>query len=237
MPRGIPASLLLAVVPALIMCGLAVDQFGGPQGQWIVVVTTWLVFGWLLARTDGAGRTMMLCCLAYASIGEVLLSLVWRVYDYRMGNLPLFVPPGHVLLFLLGLAVAPRVSARVVRQVAIAAMLIVAVLAITRRDTFSVVLVAVFVGSVVYGRDRQLYATMFVLALAMELYGTWLGNWRWGVHVGVTGLITTNPPIAAGAFYCALDLLVMYTMRVIGRGVKQTSVAAGARPTRVSPSA
>ncbi len=57
---------------------------------------------------------------------------------------------------------------------------------------------------------------MFVLALAMELYGTWLGNWHWNAAVGSTGLVTLNPPVAAGAFYCALDLLVMLSMRVIG---------------------
>lgn len=160
---------------------------------------------------------MMLFCLLYASIGEVLLSLVWRVYDYRLGNLPLFVPPGHVLLFLLGLQLAPRLSDRAVRVITVAAAVIVCGLAVTGRDTFSALLVSVFVASVVFGRERKLYATMFVLALTMELWGTWLGNWHWNAQVGRTGLVTLNPPIAAGAFYCALDLLVMQTMRLIRR--------------------
>jgi hypothetical protein len=43
----------------------------------------------------------------------------------------------------------------------------------------------------------------------MELYGTWMGNWVWGHEVPWLGLATTNPPLAAGAFYCVLDLLVM----------------------------
>jgi hypothetical protein len=43
----------------------------------------------------------------------------------------------------------------------------------------------------------------------MELYGTWLGNWRWGGDVPWLGLATTNPPLAAGAFYCVLDLMVV----------------------------
>ena len=45
-------------------------------------------------------------------------------------------------------------------------------------------------------------------ALALELYGTWLGNWTWAVDVPRLDLVTTNPPGAAGAFYCALDALV-----------------------------
>jgi len=207
----LPVRLIRWLVPTLIISGLALDQFGGTWGQPLVVASTWLCFFFLLYRLDRAGRAMMLICLLYASVGEVLLSLVWRVYDYRLGNLPLFVPPGHVLLFLLGLTIAPRLSVGVVRLIAIAAGVGITVLGITGRDTFSVLLGAVFLASVTLGRERRLYATMFVLALAMELYGTWLGNWAWNASVGTTGLVTLNPPMAAGAFYCALDLLVMWS--------------------------
>lgn len=201
------------IVPVLIGAGLAIDQHGGPFGQPLVVLATWLVFAALLWRSATPGRVMMGVCLTYATIGELLLSLVWRVYDYRLGNLPLFVPPGHVLLFLLGLSLAPRLSLRAVQIITATAVLAVLYLAATKQDTFSLLLVSVFAVSVLFGRERQLYATMFVLALAMELYGTWLGNWRWSEHVAQTGMVTLNPPIAAGAFYCALDLLVMWTMR------------------------
>jgi hypothetical protein len=205
------------VIPALIVLGLALDQFGGAWGQPVVVAATVICFLTFVRAHDAVGRMMMGCCLLYASIGEALLSLVWRVYDYRLGNLPLFVPPGHVLLFLLGLQLAPRLSDRAVRVITVAAAVIVCGLALTGRDTFSALLVSVFVASVIFGRERKLYATMFVLALTMELWGTWLGNWHWNAQVGRTGLVTLNPPIAAGAFYCALDLLVMQTMRLFRR--------------------
>ena len=197
----------------------------------MVVAATCISFLWILRSVDGAGRTMMLLCLAYASIGEVLLSLVWRVYDYRLGNLPLFVPPGHVLLFLLGLCIAPRLSAMTVRVVAVAAALVVSVLALSGRDTFSALLVAVFLASVILGRERKLYTTMFILALAMELYGTWLGNWHWNAQVGRTGMVTLNPPVAAGAFYCALDLLVMTTTRGLRRFIRR--IVPVARPVQL----
>ena len=216
------------VVPALILAGLALDQFGGAYGQPTVVAATVLCFLVFLRAHDKHGRAMMLFCLLYASIGEVLLSLVWRVYDYRLGNLPLFVPPGHVLLFLLGLSIAPRVSDMAVRIISGVAAIAVSFLALTGRDTFSALLVSVFLASVIFGRERKLYATMFVLALTMELWGTWLGNWHWNAHVGQTGMVTLNPPIAAGAFYCALDLLVMLTMRAFRRGATPALVGASA---------
>jgi hypothetical protein len=61
--------------------------------------------------------------------------------------------------------------------------------------------------------SRKLYATMFVLSLAMELYGTWIGNWVWAPQVPWLGLTADNPPLAAGAFYCVLDLLVVSVMK------------------------
>lgn len=224
---ALPARRILLLVPLLIVSGLAIDQLGGAWGQPLVVAATWIAFLWILRSVDAGSRRMMLLCLAYASVGEVLLSLVWRVYDYRLGNLPLFVPPGHVMLFLLGLVISPRVSDTMVRVVAGGAALVVAALALTGRDTFSALLVTVFLLSIVFGRERKLYATMFVLALVMELYGTWLGNWQWQAQVGRTGMVTLNPPVAAGAFYCALDLLVMWTMRRLPKGESRIVPAAG----------
>lgn len=52
---------------------------------------------------------------------------------------------------------------------------------------------------------------MFVLSPAMEIYGTWLGNWTWATSVPWIGLATVNPPLASGVFYCVLDLLVVAT--------------------------
>ena len=67
-------------------------------------------------------------------------------------------------------------------------------------------------------RQRRLYASTFVLALALELYGTWLGNWSWAHEVPGMPLVTTNPPGAAGAFYCALDALVLLaSIRIVPR--------------------
>ena len=210
---ALPARRILLLVPLLITGLLAVDQLGGRWGQPLAVVATWISFFWILRSVDADNRIMMFLCLTYATMGEIMLSLVWHVYDYRLGNLPLFVPPGHVMLFLLGLTIAPRISDTLVRIIAVCAAAVVAVLALSGRDTFSALLVTVFLLSVRFGRERKLYATMFVLALVMEWYGTWLGNWYWNEQVGRTGMVTVNPPVAAGAFYCALDLLVMWTMR------------------------
>ena len=77
------------------------------------------------------------------------------------------------------------------------------------RDTLGPLLYLLFVVCLIASPSRRLYATMFVLSATMEIYGTWIGNWRWSAEVPWLGLTAMNPPLAAGAFYCVLDLLVV----------------------------
>jgi len=90
-------------------------------------------------------------------------------------------------------------------------------LALAGRDTLGPLLLALFLACMAASRSRRLYATMLLLALAMELWGTWLGNWTWRRDVPWLGLVTANPPLAAGAFYAALDLLVVATVAALRR--------------------
>jgi hypothetical protein len=68
---------------------------------------------------------------------------------------------------------------------------------------------------------------MFVLALAMEIYGTALGNWTWRPLVPWLEMATINPPLTAGVFYCVLDMLVVTTVaRFMKQPVLPTSALA-----------
>jgi hypothetical protein len=204
---------MAALIVATIVAGLWLDQ-SFAWGQWAVNGLAWAVLALLWWRSARDERPALAACLLIATAGEVFLSLVWGLYDYRLGNIPLFVPPGHVLLFWLGMRVAERLPRRSEWLVPIVSLPIVAALAYMGRDTFGPLLFAMFVACLAIRRGRRLYATMFALSLAMELYGTWLGNWTWRPDVPWLGLATTNPPLAAGAFYCVLDLLVVW---LVGR--------------------
>ena len=197
------------LIVATIALGLLLDQAWPGHGQVAVSALAWIVMAAVLRRSGGGDRRALVACLVIATAGEVFLSLVWRLYRYRQGNIPLFVPPGHVLLFFLGTQLAQRLPDRGVAWVAALAAPLIAALAWSGRDTLGPLLFALFLLCLWLSPSRKLYATMFVLSLAMELYGTWIGNWRWNGAVPWLGLTTANPPVAAGAFYCVLDLLVV----------------------------
>jgi hypothetical protein len=198
----------VALIVATIVGGLWLDQHVAGWGQVATNVVAWLVFLFVLRPLPASDRRSLLLCVLIATLGECFLSLAWGLYSYRLDNIPLFVPPGHALLFVLGLTLAPHLTHRVVWAVPLVAAPFVLLLAVTGADTLGVPLYALFVLCLVVGRAKKLYAAMFVLALAMELYGTWLGNWVWVEQAPWLGLATLNPPLAAGAFYCVLDLLV-----------------------------
>lgn len=209
---------MLAAMLLTFIVGLPLDRLAGVAGQLAVSVWTWSVFFVLLARIERALRTPLMLCLAIATIGECVLSLAWGLYGYWLQNIPPFVPPGHVLLFALGLRFAPAVPQWGVMLVAaLAAVYGIGALA-TGFDTASAALAALFLLFMAFGSNRKLYATMFVLSLAMELYGTWLGNWVWAPQVPGLPLTSANPPLCVGTFYCALDLLVVNAGRLLRRG-------------------
>jgi hypothetical protein len=205
---------MTALIVATIGLGLFVDQQWA-WGQGAVNAFTWGVFAALWLTRPARERPMLVACLVIATAGELFLSLVWGLYDYRLKNIPLFVPPGHVLLFFLGTRIAARLDDRGAWLVAALALPLIAALAWIGRDTLGPLLFALFLACMALSRARRLYATMFVLSLAMELYGTWMGNWAWSATVPWLGLSADNPPIAAGAFYCVLDLLVVSMQRFV----------------------
>jgi hypothetical protein len=200
------------VIIGVIACGLLFDQKVEFWGQTLTNVALWALLVYWLREAQPHERLSLCICVVYATLGEIFLSLVWGLYEYRLSNIPLFVPPGHALLFMLGGVLAARAREWIVWVVPLVATPFVFLLAITRLGTLDALLFALFLLCILSGRASRLYSVMFVLSLAMEIYGTWLGNWTWAAEAPWLGFTTVNPPLAAGAFYCMLDMLVVATV-------------------------
>ena len=213
---ALPRGAVVAIV-ATFAGGLLLDRAFGIGGQVVASVWAWTVFIWLLGRVDRTTRGAMLLCVSIATGGEMLLSLGWGLYTYRFDNVPPFVPPGHVLLFLLGLRIAQRLPGFAVPAISVAALGYGVFALVTGHDTTSTVLAPLLMLCLAVGSNRRLYVTVFVLALALELYGTALGSWRWSAAVPGLPLTSANPPLCAGTFYCALDLLIALGLRIGSR--------------------
>jgi hypothetical protein len=212
------------LITGIIAGGLAFDQLVDFWGQTLTNVGIWTALLYWLRGARADDRLALSICVLYATLGEIFLSLVWGLYEYRLANVPLFVPPGHALLFMLGRILAEKADKWIEWVVPLAAAPFVFLLAVTGLGTLDALLFALFLLCMLSGRASRLYAVMFVLSLAMEIYGTWLGNWAWAGQAPWLGFTTINPPLAAGAFYCMLDMLVVATMAA----ARKQAVPAGA---------
>ena len=205
-----PSRLLAAV--AMLALGLWADVQCGLPGQLAIGAAVWALLLGLIAPLPAGERRMYLACVAIATAGELFLSLAWGLYSYRLGNVPMFVPPGHALMLMLGLALTRRMPQAVARTVLGGAGAYTLLAAATGLDTLAVPLYLMLAVSVLaLPAQLRLFASSFVLTLTLELYGTTLGNWAWQREVPWVGLVTTNPPAIAGAFYCTLHALVIAT--------------------------
>ncbi|MFN7752589.1 MAG: hypothetical protein ACK5TE_10030 [Pseudomonadota bacterium] len=226
-PRGAALQIV-----AVIVGGLALEAVLGRPGQHAATLWAWLLWAWLYRSGGSAERRSLVLCTLIAGSGEAVLALVWGLYDYRYGNLPLYVPPGHALLMTLGLLALRAPAARATAPWVCVLGAAWAVICFARgADGLGVALFGLFALCMAFGRDRPLYAVMFALALAMEIYGTAVGAWTWRPEVPGLGVSAANPPFAAGAFYAVLDLLVLAAVAAIGgRRSACAGATAGAGP-------
>jgi hypothetical protein len=208
-----------AAVPALagaayLAALLALDHFATYLEQLGLGVLTWVVLGAALARVPLERRAQALGVVAFATIGEVTGSLLWGVYHYRLHNLPLFIPPAHGLVYLTGLSLATALRRRARPLVATAAVVaatwgVLGLTVLPRRDVAGAVGVPLLLVFLWRGRNRSIYAGVFLVVAALELYGTAIGTWRWARELPGLGIPDGNPPSGVASGYVWFDVMAL----------------------------
>ncbi len=175
---------------------------------------TWLVLVAALTRVPFERRVQTLGVVVFATLGEVTGSLVWGVYHYRLHNLPLFVPPAHGLVYLTGVALAGALRgharALVTTAAAIAATWgLLGLTVLPHRDVAGAIGVPLLLLFLWRGRNRAVYAAVFLVVASLELYGTALGTWRWERYLPGLGIPDGNPPSGVASGYVWFDVMAL----------------------------
>ena len=195
---------------------LALDHFASYPEQLILGAVTWIVLAAALSRVPVQRRAQALGVVAFVTLGEVTGSLVWGVYTYRLHNLPLFVPPAHGLVYLTGFSLALALE-RHVRALVLAAAAVAStwgLLGLTllpRRDVAGAIGVPLLLLFLWRGRNRAIYAGVFLVVASLELYGTALGTWRWARALPGLGIPDGNPPSGVASGYVWFDVMALVT--------------------------
>src|SRR5207244_10362735 len=214
---------------------LALDTQASYPEQLALGVVTWLVLLAALVPLAPLARAQALGVVVFATIGEVTGSLVWGVYRYRLHNLPLFIPPAHGVVYLSGLsfATALRRHARTLAVVAAAAAATWGLLGLTvlpRRDVAGAVGVPLLLIFLWRSRNRALYASVFLVVAALELYGTAIGTWHWSRTLPGLGIPDGNPPSGVASGYVWFDVMALLVSPLILRALRTRSAAGQTLP-------
>jgi hypothetical protein len=212
-----------AAGPAYLCALLAVDTQVSWHGQLVLGGLTWIVLLAALRPLPALARAQALGVVVFATVGEVTGSLLWGVYHYRLHNLPLFIPPAHGLVYLSGLALASLVPAR--RLVAAAAVGAVAwglagLTVLPRLDVAGAIGVPLLCLFLWRSRSRSIYAGVFLVVGALELYGTSIGTWRWAAHLPGLGIPDGNPPSGVASGYVWFDVMALLLAPWLVAGVR-----------------
>ena len=212
---------LVVAFTAYWLVALPFDSVSSAEQQLLLSLSAWLFLAIALALQSPAVRVQVITLVCVATILEIIGSIVWGAYRYRLGNLPLFVPAGHGLFYLAALRTASlpllqRHARRIVIAVTAAATayMLWGLVRPPLPDLLGFVTWAIFIRFIVRGRFPLLYAVSFVLTMGLELYGTGWGIWRWSPVLPGLFLPAGNPPTGIGAGYAAMDGL---TRRIVGR--------------------
>jgi hypothetical protein len=216
---------------------LTVDHWCDLPEQLGLGAITWVVLLWACRPLGRVQRAQVAGVVVVATIAEILGSIVWGVYRYRMHNLPMFVPPGHGLVFLLGLRLSQLARVRAHTRAFVAAVLAVAVgwgilgvTAFPRTDMLGLLGIVVFLFYVRYGPTPEIYAGVFVAVGMLEISGTAIGTWGWKPVVPGTHLTSGNPPSGAIAGYALFDICAMLLAPLFLRFVMRREAAARVVP-------
>jgi hypothetical protein len=217
--------------PAYGAAVLALDTHVGLGGERVLGALTWLVLLCALRPLPALARAQALGVVAFATIGEVAGSIVWGVYHYRLHDLPLFVPPGHGLVYLTGLAVARIVGERRIVWAAVVGSVgwgLAGLTLLPRLDVAGGVGVAVLGAFLWRSRARAAYAGVFFVVAALELYGTSIGAWHWTRTLPGLSVTDGNPPSGAASGYVWFDVMAMLVAPTL------VSAAAKLKPKRAT---
>jgi hypothetical protein len=207
------AALTLGVSTSYIAGGLWADRYVDWNGQLLLGLLTAGVLVGLLVFQPPVVRLQTLAVIGFATMGEVIGSLIWGLYTYRLENLPSFVPPGHGIVYLAGLSLATLARRRsdllVVAGATGAAVWGLAGLTVLPRTDVAGAIGCAFLVVVLLWTRRAVYAGVFVAVAALEFYGTAIGTWTWQAVVPGFGFGQGNPPSGVASGYVLFDVLAL----------------------------
>ena len=213
---------------------LPLDSRSELPPQLALGAATWVFVAVVAVTAPRLERMQCLTMIGVATCYECIGSILWGLYRYRLGNLPMYVPPGHGLFYLAALRLSNLGWVRLHKRSIVTTVLAVSGFWCLRGaflspspDVLGLLCWFLLAASITHGRDPLFFAVSFTLTMLLEYWGTALGTWRWSNPVPYLGIPAANPPSAIGAGYCIIDATTRWALPLVERALRpsQANVA------------
>jgi hypothetical protein len=215
--------------------------------QLVLGIATWAVLAVALRRETALVRTQTLLVVVMATLVEYTFSPLLQAYTYRIGTVPIFVPPGHGLVYLaallLGRSALLRAHARLWAAATVlcgGAWALAGVLGLLgggRHDVLGLFWFGCLLAFLRWGPNRMLYVGAFAVVSYLEIAGTVLGTWAWASSDPVLHTIGQgNPPSGSPGGYGWFDLYATLLAPQLLNSLRALRAASWRRPLVASAS-
>ena len=157
-------------------------------------------------------RKLMFCMVFLSYIGELIFCKALGMYTYRTADIPLYVPFGHAIVYAAGFFLAEtkliidnEIASKKVFFVAFALLFLS--VGIVLKDIFSLIFGLFFFGLMKRKKGQNVYYTIALCVIFIELVGTYFKCWTWGPKT-FNLIPAANPPMGAVFFYAGGDVIL-----------------------------
>ena len=209
------STLALIVLVCFLDGDLIATRFD--YGQYVADALMVAYFVWMYRGAAPRLRSLMKYGVVIATAGEVLFSLVFGMYEYRLASIPLYVPPGHSVMigavyYFVRERFVIRHHAWLALTMLLASVAYAAYWMVTHHDLYGALCTVLFV--ILIAREaesRMFFLTMFVFVGFLEQVGTRFACWYWHdiAFDKFAWLPSGNPPSGISVFYFAFDVLCL----------------------------
>lgn len=208
-----------------VAVSLVIDAHGTLLLQNILGVIAWVFLIALLYGENREIRMQVIIAVAFATAGEHFASIYMGGYTYRFENVPLYVPPGHGMVYLTAVALARsgfflqharKIALFVITTCGLWSLWGVSALS-GYSDQVGALLYVAFLIYLFKGRSPMVYLAAFFITVWLELIGTAAGTWRWATLEPIFELTQGNPPSGVSAWYCLVDSVAIGTAPIFLR--------------------
>jgi hypothetical protein len=182
-----------------------------------------IVFVFLILKGTKRAKELMLYALIIGTVGEYLFSLGFEMYTYRLKNVPIYVPPGHAIIYIVTYYFtrkAPIQQSKDKIEFLFKVFIVIysCVFLLLGKDVFGFVLSILIIWLLRNKpKERLFYFTMYIVVAFLEIIGTRYACWKWPSTAFdcIPFLKSANPPSGISFFYFGLDLgsLWLYKQR------------------------